>query len=88
MSDNFPNEKKEYYMRDDHFVYGMRCLNCGEVNKYIVDKQAVSVGKDYKISASLFKAQKVNGYKGFEYEICEYCGLYTKQELLTLTPPK
>jgi len=88
MNKYFPNEKKEHYMRDKHFVYGLRCLNCGEVNQYIVDKKAVSPGNEYVISASLFKSQKVDGYKGFEYEICEHCGLYAKQELLALTPPK
>lgn len=88
MSKYFPKEKKQDYMRDKHFVYGMRCLNCGEVNQYIVDKKAVSPSNEYVISASLFKERKVDGYKGFEYKICKFCGLYTKQELLTLTPPE
>jgi hypothetical protein len=85
---DYPNEKKEDYMRDEQFVYGMRCLNCGEVNQYVVNKKSSSAGKEYIIDASFFKAQKVNGYKGFEYKFCEFCSLYTKQELLTLTPPE
>lgn len=88
MCEYFPNEKKEHYMREKHFVYGMRCLNCGKVNQYIVEKEAVSPGDKYVMSASLFEAQKTDRHKGFEYEICEHCGLYTKQELLALTPSK
>ena len=78
----YPNEKREHYIKENYFVYGMRCLNCGEVCQYVVKKET------HDNNAIKFNSFMTVKEKGFEYKYCEFCDLYTKQELLTLTPPE
>ena len=81
MTINYPNEKREDYIRDDYFIYGVRCLNCGEVTRYVVQKETHDNNARKFITFT-------PGEKGYSYDYCEWCELYTKRELITMTPPE
>lgn len=75
----YPNEKLDDYLDDEYFIYGMKCSNCGEVTRYIVNKN---------VSHTDFITTKEKFHTQPEFKECEYCGLITKQELITMTPSK
>ena len=77
----YPNEKKEDYIDEGFYIFGMQCLNCGEVAQYVVQKEGVENYTAFSGSKTLFHIEE-------EFEYCEHCGLITRQRLLTLTPPE
>jgi len=77
--EDYPNEKFEDYLDDDFYIYGMKCMNCGKVTRYIVSKD---------ISHTNFRVAKEKFHNEPEFKECEYCGLITRQELITMTPSK
>lgn len=75
----YPNEKREDYIEKDYYVYGMQCLNCGEVAQYVVHKGSLEYS-DFRDAKLAFHTEE-------EFEYCEHCGLITRQRLLTMSPP-
>jgi len=74
----YPNEKKDDYIYENYYIYGMQCLNCGVVTRFVVLKEEVKY--------NAFRGSKITFHAEDEFNYCEACGLITRQRLIALTP--
>lgn len=72
------NEKKEYYIENGYYTYGLECLNCGMVTRHQVGNQDIS-HEEFVNTISMFKDDD-------EFTRCIGCGLITRHRFIALSP--